>query len=52
MAKGTTIRQVNGSAFFPQWVWENLDMAVGDEAEFEVEKKSKGLFVAFWKRAK
>lgn len=50
MAKGTSKRQENGSAFFPQWVWENLKINMGEDFEFDVEEKTKGVFVAFWKK--
>jgi recombinational DNA repair protein (RecF pathway) len=52
MAKGASKRQGNNAAFFPMWVWENLDIAVGEEFDFEVEKKSKGIFLAFFKKGK
>lgn len=50
MAKGTSKRQSNGAAFFPQWIWEHIDVAEGEEIEFEDGKKSKGAFIAFWKK--
>jgi hypothetical protein len=52
MVKGRSKRQENGNAFFPQWVWENLKIPIGEEFEFEVEEKTKGIFVAFWKNKK
>ena len=49
MVKGTATRQSNGSAFFPQLIWENLNIEIGEEFEWSIEEKTKGIFVAFWK---
>ena len=50
MAIGKGKRQYNGTAFFPQWIWEWLDIKEGDTYEFQDDKGKHGRFVSFWKK--
>lgn len=50
MAKGTSKRQSNGTAFFPQWIWECINVAEGEEIEFQDEKGKKGPYISIWKK--
>lgn len=50
MAKGIGKRQLNGSAFFPQWIWNHIDVNEGEEIEFEDHKGTKGKSIRFWKK--
>jgi hypothetical protein len=51
MAKGTSRRQANGAAFFPQWIWEWVNTADGEEIEFQDEVRKDGKhYVTYWKK--
>jgi len=50
MAQGTGKRQQNGTAFFPQWVWEWLEVPEGQEIIFQDDLGKHGKFISFWKK--
>jgi hypothetical protein len=53
MAKGTSSRQANSAAFFPQWIWEWIDVKEGEKIEFQDDKRKDGKhFISFWKEGK
>jgi hypothetical protein len=49
---GTAIRQSNGSAFFPQHIWDALKIDMGEEFQWTLEQRNKGKFIAFYRRSK
>lgn len=50
MATGISKRQANGAAFFPQWIWNWINVEEGEEIEFKDDKGKNGRFIAFWKK--
>ena len=50
MAQGTGKRQNNGTAFFPLWAWDWIDVKEGEEYEFRDDKGKHGRFISFWKK--
>jgi len=52
MAKGTATRQSNGTAFFPKYVWEWINVEEGEEIVFQDDEGKHGKFISFWKKGK
>jgi hypothetical protein len=50
MAEGTAKRQNNGTVFFPQWIWDWIGVAEGEEVTFKDDKGKHGRFISFWKK--
>lgn len=50
MATGNSKRQNNGTLFFPQWVWEWINVTEGEEVIFQDDKGKHGRFISFWKK--
>ena len=49
MATGKEKRKKNGTGFFPNWAWEWLGIAEGEEYEYKDDKGKHGRFISFWK---
>jgi len=52
MALGKGKRQGNGTAFFPAWAWNWLNIEEGEEYEFQDDTGKHGRFISFWKSKK
>ena len=52
MAKGTGKRLANSTAFFPQWIWNWIDVKEGEEIDYQDDKGKNGHFISFWKKNK
>jgi hypothetical protein len=50
LLEGKALRQVNGTAFFPQHIWEALKIETNEEFDWTLERRNKGSFIAFYKR--
>lgn len=50
MATGTATRQSNGTAHFPKWIWEWINVEHGEEIIYKDDEGKKGRFISFWKK--